>query len=396
MTGVLYADFSAPCAKDTLSGEGANTMKKLSILTALVALVSFLLVGVPSGAVWADGTETLGPPSIAIASGTGVIVAGTGLSLAQPDTISINVPAGSTVEQVLLYWEGRDFSNGDDTIVINGTTTVIGSLIGGPLLWATPSGGGSFGSSYTYRADITNLGLVGDGPSANIISVGGLGFNVVNNGAGVTVIVDDGSSGSLIGIRDGNDLANDGFFKLLGPLTIETIAQTFTFSASSAGRTATLSMFVSAVSGTNSGGAFHPTAINVTVGGVTVTHNNILDSFNGEEWDTVVLPATVPAGEVMVTVQIFSVDNLETGDDPASLTWNMVALSVPAPVVVVSGDLDGDSDVDQDDLGIVVNCFGQFVADNPDCAIADVAPPPNGDGVINILDISFVGSNFTP
>ena len=62
----------------------------------------------------------------------------------------------------------------------------------------------------------------------------------------------------------------------------------------------------------------------------------------------------------------------------------------------VPGDLDGDGDVDQDDLGIVVNCFGQFVADNPDCAIADVAPPPNGDGVINILDISFVGSNFTP
>ena len=29
-------------------------------------------------------------------------------------------------------------------------------------------------------------------------------------------------------------------------------------------------------------------------------------------------------------------------------------------------------------------------------AIADVAPPPDGDGVINILDISFVGSNFTP
>ncbi len=52
--------------------------------------------------------------------------------------------------------------------------------------------------------------------------------------------------------------------------------------------------------------------------------------------------------------------------------------------------------MDIDDLQIVVDCFGQFVVDNPDCAIADVAPPPDGDGVVNILDISFVGSNFTP
>ena len=53
-------------------------------------------------------------------------------------------------------------------------------------------------------------------------------------------------------------------------------------------------------------------------------------------------------------------------------------------------------DVDVDDLQLVVDCFGQFVVDNPDCAIADVALPPAGDGIINILDVSFVGSHFTP
>ncbi len=80
-----------------------------------------------------------------------------------------------------------------------------------------------------------------------------------------------------------------------------------------------------------------------------------------------------------------------TADDIFNNGGSVIEEMAPVP-----GDIDGDDDVDQDDLGIVVNCFGQFVADNPDCAIADVAPPPDGDGIINILDISFVGSNFTP
>jgi hypothetical protein len=268
--------------------------------------------------VFADGTETLGPPSIPITAGSGIVAAGTGLAV-QPGDISFNVPAGATVAQVLLYWEGQDLGSftGDDTIIVNGFN-VIGTQIGGPVFWLDN------GVSTTYRADITGLGLVV--PGANTLTVQGLNFTNFANGAGVLVIIDDGSSLSNIEIRDGNDLA---FFNWPDPKDT-TVAQTFTFSASSEQRTGTISMLFSAVSGTNSsGGAFRPTAIDITVGGVTVTHDNLLDSLDGQEWDTVVLDVTIPAGETMVTVQALSVDNLGIGGLPASLTWNAAALSVP-------------------------------------------------------------------
>ena len=61
------------------------------------------LAAVPTVA-GADGTETLGPPSIPIAAGTGVAVGGVGL-FAQPASFTINVPTDAVVKQVLLYYE---------------------------------------------------------------------------------------------------------------------------------------------------------------------------------------------------------------------------------------------------------------------------------------------------
>ena len=52
---------------------------------------------------------------------------------------------------------------------------------------------------------------------------------------------------------------------------------------------------------------------------------------------------------------------------------------------MVPEDVDGDGDVDLDDLISVVNCYAQSPS-SPGCESADV----NGDGVINILDISLV------
>ncbi|MGD2050685.1 MAG: hypothetical protein PVH03_14385, partial [Chloroflexota bacterium] len=156
-------------------------MKKQSII---LVLLSLLLIGIFSSAL-ADGTEELGTPSIPIASGTGIVAAGTGM-VSQPGSFDVSVPSGSTVKQVLLYWEGAMDSNspGDDSIVINGSN-VSGTLIGGQTLFMP----GTYDSS--FRADITNLGLVSAG--SNTLTVDGLDFTDVSNGAGVLVIFDDGT-----------------------------------------------------------------------------------------------------------------------------------------------------------------------------------------------------------
>ena len=79
-------------------------MKKLLGISVLLALLLVVIVSIAL----ADGTETLGPPSIPIASGTGIVAAGTGL-VTQPGTIDVDVPG--TVNQVLLYWEGQMATN---------------------------------------------------------------------------------------------------------------------------------------------------------------------------------------------------------------------------------------------------------------------------------------------
>ena len=103
----------------------------MRIRTVLVsALVSLgLLAGVTS-AVLADGNETLGAPSIPISSGSGTVVAGTGL-FTQPAAIAIEVPGDALVEQVLLYWQQQtvEGDTGDDTVTVDGFE-VTGMLIG--------------------------------------------------------------------------------------------------------------------------------------------------------------------------------------------------------------------------------------------------------------------------
>ena len=78
----------------------------------------------------ADGSEMLGDPSISIANGSQVLAAGIGLENAQPGNIDLNVPAGLTVEQVILYWNGFSANavgqDPTDTIDVTHTSWVSG------------------------------------------------------------------------------------------------------------------------------------------------------------------------------------------------------------------------------------------------------------------------------
>lgn len=290
-------------------------MKIISRGTAYRLISSGLALCV-GGVVQADGTETLGTPSVAIASGTGLVANGTG-TIDQPGTISVNVPAGATVKQVLLYWEGfmSDPVPGDNTVSIsNGgpAAAVTGTLIGGPTFFFS----GAYAS--TFRADITSLGLVSAGITN--LAVSELTYTNASNGAGVIVIFDDGSSDANVQVRDGSDLAFIGF----APPLQSTVPQTFTFPSSSSDRTAQVSLFFASVAGSLSGGTIRPTGIELTTngpGGATTVLNNLLDSVSGEEWDSFTISVDIPAQATALTVHPQSVDNLGTGLLPASFDW---------------------------------------------------------------------------
>lgn len=286
----------------------------------LLCLVVFCAVG----SAFADGTEGLGPSSLVLARGTGSVVAGTGM-IQQPGSVTVEVPEFATVEQVLLYWEGFMINEvpGDATIVVDDgatTTEITGTLIGGPAYFFT----GAFASA--FRADITELGLVGPGTST--LTLSGLEFTMANNGAGVIVIFDDGSAEAIIDVRDGVDLA---FIDFLEPRH-STLPVGYTFSPMGSDSTAMLSMFFASVSGTVSGGAIRPTSIEITTSGsgtpTPTVLSNVLDSLDGEEWDSFTIAVNVPAGDSMLEVQVFSRDDLGTGEMPASFDWNAAAFAL--------------------------------------------------------------------
>ncbi len=174
-----------------------------------------------------------------------------------------------------------------------------------------------------------------------------------------------------------------------------TIAQTFTFAATSGDRAANLSMFFGSVAGSISGfGSDRPNRIDITVAGVTTALANPLASNDSEEWDTFNFPVDIPAGATELTVQAFSINPLDPSNTsnpkPASLVWTAAALSVPPEPIGAIGDtvwLDLDGNGIQNDADL--DCpLGGGIPGVP----VELRTPVNDECVGGLVDSTTTGA----
>jgi hypothetical protein len=302
---------------------------------ALAGALTMALATAP--AAFGDGTETLGPPSVPVTTGTGSAVAGVGTYGVTSGSFTVNVPSNAIVKQVLLYWEGHatlfadHLCNGslDPAVTVNGNP-VTGTKIGGETNFFQAEHFASF------RQDITSLNLVK--PGANTLTVSDMNFGSCfpypngvngNDGAGVAVIYDNGGPSKFIALRDGEDLAFAGF---ASPLDT-TVPQTFTFASSGVSRSGTLGVLAGSVAGPDLAGLRGNIIAGAFNTGQTFSIVDGLQSNQGHELDAANFPITVPAGATSLTVQAIS----QGGAQAASFSWIAGALSIEEPPTPPAG-----------------------------------------------------------
>ncbi len=273
-------------------------------------LISLLNTG------FGEGTETLGEANLSLASGSGFIGAGTGLSSGS-GTIDVVVPG--EVKQVLLYWSGSVIGDmpSDNTLVIDGQV-VEGTLIGGPTFFFDFEGL-FFASS--YRADITDLDLVSQG--SNSLSVSGLD-DEQSSGAGLLVIYDDGTPAIDFGLTDGLDIA----FPDFPEPRQTTVPQTFSVTPSAVDRTGGVTLLVACLDKASD--------VRVTVGGQVTEYLNALSSNDGPFWDSLNVVFPIPAGASEVTVEVLTTSNGVPAQ--ASPCWIAAAVSTEVAITPPPSD----------------------------------------------------------
>lgn len=321
----------------------------------------------PSSPVGANGTETLGP--ITVAPGSGIVTEGVGMLGTNSGTVNLTVPANATVRQVLLWWEGLYSNVPDDTIRVNGAE-VTGAVVGGPTVFYGTT------KSTTYRADITGLNAVHAG--ANSVQLSDVVFDEQTDGASIAVVYDDNSGPADVQVRDGND---DAYLNFAPPLDTTT-PQVFTVQAASFSRTAKLTLAVGGVD-VNRGNT-----VRVTVGGVATDFDYALHNTDGAQWDDVAIPVTVPAGGTTVAVQVLST---YAGGDPASLQWVNATLSMAggggtcAPTAPTPATTHGSA------YGADARILGGLVHVDKASSVASQAPGTPGNQASNPITVNVPG-----
>jgi hypothetical protein len=274
----------------------------------------------------------LGPAlGVDLAPGTDVVTAGVGLFGDGAGTVSIDIPAGATVEQVLLYWGGRATdSDGDGTIDRDDTIEVesfpvLGRHIGAAALVSTDLEG------FSYRADITDLidSLGGFSPGTNLVELSGFedpapGGRFRSDGASIVAVIRDGSDTVEFQLRDGADMA----FVEYDPPADGTVKQDYLFAPADEVRTAKLLLIVGDTD------TLRPDRLIIWVDDVVfLDQYNYFQELAGAQWSNREQDVTIPAGATKVSVQLFSEDDPDGVEERAeSLMWIVGGLVLSLPV----------------------------------------------------------------
>ena len=252
-----------------------------------------------------------------LGDGNRVFSAGAGLQESQPQRVVIDIPAGVSIEKVLLYW-GLRAQEGDDDLLVDGVA-VVGELVGVssgfPDPWLQP---------FTYRADITELGIIR--PGANEVELGGLevGNFGFANGAEIVVIADDGGPGRLM-VRDGADFA---YWNYPAPFD-RTLRQRFSFEPEGTPREAELVLIVADHQAFDQG-RVRPSTLEVKADLDSVfVFDDVLSSPGGDSWDSISVSVTIPANSRFVETQFFSETRSVNPYSPSSFYWLFAALRLP-------------------------------------------------------------------
>ena len=210
----------------------------------------------------------------------------------------------------------------------------------------------------SYRADITKINRLSLENGPNTFQIPGADFEFANNGAGILVLIDDGTTQKDIQLLDGNDFTYSGFESTLDT----TVPQIFIFAPATTDRQVDLSMFFSSVAGDVSGStSFGPNSITITTDMSTeVYFDDYLNSNDAQEWDTLESTVDIPAQATQLTVRALSEDRISDVGNPAFFVWTAASLSMPDEISPAKGRMTGGGSVFTNDNARITLDFEMY------------------------------------